>query len=1467
MAEGDKIRYSDIIQPDNSIDRLVKGLEDLERQYAQTMDVVRGSAERVASSLQKASGATKSGRREIDEAAAAADRLERAQKELAFAMSETGKQVAWLKAQTSDANKATVAQQRYILQAASSYDRLKADLKEATELYRSLSASERESAGMGRELLQSIINMRSQVKALDDSMRPHIQTLTAVQKARQNLAYLMSDEGRELSSIKARIREVTRERALENEGVNDVASSYNRLKAELRQAESLYKGLSASERRDPGLGGALQADIRSFKEELSAIEKELKPYVASLTEVEKAERRLNYLRSEEGQTLLGLRNQIAEVTRASKGYRDVLTPLEKAQQQLEFALSEDNEQLKLLSLRTAEANREAKLQAQIANSAEGSYNRLAAQYALNKMRLNAMSAEQRNAADTGKLLEQETKDLYERMRVLQEATGNYHLSVGNYSKVWSGLGYSVQQVVRELPSAAVSLNTFFLAISNNIPIVVDEIKALRLQNKALAADGKPTVSVMGSIMKSLFSWQSALVLVLAAFSMFGKEIIDWAKNLGKAKDEAMSFGEALGKVTEELESSNADYGASVVKLKELADGWKKLRTEAEKLDFIKDHTKDFEDFGLAVKSINDADSLFVKKTAEVVDAFKLRAKAAAARSLAEEKYQEALQKEAEIKQEEVKGPSAADFRKAKRFTLGATYYGSNANQQRREQQQRYAEIFMKDRIEEMEAERTRLEDEADQFYDMMLKFDEGAKKKLTGAGFTLFDPNEEKKPAKKSAKKPEGRDVSEQIYSQYLAVQKKYASSLTEAEKDEYVRRRKQLLDAHEAEMRDLENRSRKIEKILDNEGGKYKALSDKEKELAKETQETISETILSSKDALDRKLEALDNEFYIKSAKRQKKAIETRVEAEEDGTDAQLRARLALVDVQRRIELAENALLPEVDRASEEDINRKYENEVDRLITDMYEDILEKQQRFEGLSFNQVKRTETEITKFGLEQERERLENRIRFAEGGLLKWSGIQMETAKAELEKINRDIEDLERKHQAELLDIYGEGLQNRLDAAADGSREELELQLRLLDVQERAALRENAMRPASQQVPVAGISDTFARKRRLTIGAYDLESFDQAQDLAEKQFDEVEHTEKEITRFKLEQERARWVEQIRLAKMGAIEWTDVQIAAAESAIRGIDRQLADIDNVFKDISDKGFGGALLGALGFDDKSISALQQAASIVVDNLKEIMDAEVELAEKAVEKSQERVDAAQAAYDAEVEARANGFANNVATAKKELEQAKKEQAEKQKILEEAQRRQEALDSITQVSSLVTASANLWSTFSKAGVLGPILATTAIAAMWGSFAMAKIKARQVTQSEAYGEGGIEFLEGGSHASGNDIDLGVDNRRKKRMRAEGGEALAIINKRQTRKYRKVLPEIVDSLNKGIFEDRYLRAFSQPEGVSLSISQAAPIDLSRIEDDVSGIRRQNETKYHTLSDGTTVIVRRNVKRIIRR
>lgn len=1201
MAEDDKIKYSDIIEPDDSIEKLVKQLGELNQSYETMVNAIRAGADRIVHSIKSASGATSEGRKAIDEATASTSRLERAQNELKLALSDTGKQIAWLKAQTSDANRATVEQQRYIQQAISSYDRLKSDLKQTVELYKSLTAAERADSEMGQQLLNDILNLKNQIKALDDQMKPHIQTLSEVEKAEQRLAYLQSDEGKRLLELKAKI---------------------------------------------------------------------------------------------------------AELTSARKQQKATVDPLAQAQEKLAYAQSEENQQLKLYSTQIREANQIAQLQATIANSAEGSYNRLSAQYALNKIRLNQMSATEREAADSGKKLEAETNAIYQQMIKLQEATGNYRLSVGHYQKTWDGLGISISQVVRELPAAAVSLNTFFLGISNNIPMVVDEINRLRKQNELLRAEGKETVSVTKSIVKSLFSWNTALVVLLTVFSMYGKEIITWIDRTFAGRDAAKSFEDALEDLNDELgKGSTGSYGQQIAVLRRLSENWKDLGDNIKaQTQWIKDNEKEFSKLGITIDSINDANNAFVDNTESVVAAYKARAKAEAALNVVSQQYQKLLVAENKAELEKVREygffDKTTNYFKALWGGISGPDSDLSLETRLKKQRQRNVESLQKDADV--------LEKEVESYFNVWKFYEDQAD--------ALFKEIGLEESHKKDKKGRTPRDADDRLNNLALAAEKAYQKSRTEIERDENKKRRAETFASFNQEIADLNYKYSRIQKILNGQDEKYKKLTESQKETA---------------------IKALDD-----------------------------------------------------------------------------------------------------------------IENAIKNKQKGLT-----------LSLDLLNIDVEIQKAEQLLELLELEGE-------VSKKGSYEELSNSLKRLDVERQIALLKNAQLPEAKRQPTSAINASFDKQKAITVGSFNMSSFDEQQALDEAVFNEVKRSETEITRFKLEQEKARWQEQIRLAEAGGLDWSQAQIDAAKATVKGIDRELSELDDFIKNIGKKGLGGTLLEKLGFDDDQIDALKDAVNIVIEQLQSIMDAEVELAEQAVEAAEARVEAAQKAYDAEVEARNNGYANNVATAKKELEQEKKNQQEKQKMLQAAQKRQEAVNTVTQASSLVTASANLWSSFSSIPIVGPALALAAIATMWTSFAVAKIKAKQVTasQSDEYGEGGLEFLEGGSHASGDDIDLGVRNKKKHRMRAEGGEALAIISKKRTRKYKKILPDVIDSLNKGTFEDKYLNAFASSDGLSISLNSNGNMDLSKIEDDVRSIRKQSETKYYALPNGAVVIQHKNVKRIIK-
>ena len=1274
-AEGDKIEYKDLVSPDDSILELLIQLEELNKSYGTMITAIRAGAKQIVYAIKQTSGATSESRAQIDEAAAATSRLERAEKELKFALSDTGRHVAWLKAQTADANKVSVEHARQVKALAGSYDKIKSELNENIKLWKSLSDAERMDAEMGGQVLETIIGLKGQLAELDATLKPTITRLTELQKAEQRLAYLQSEEGQRLIEIKKQINEVLTGRKTEKVEIDEVARAYEKL---------------------------------------------------------------------------------------SK------------------AKSDENIKIQELNQQTSEANRIAKLTAQLNNAATGSYNQLSAQYQLNKIKLNAMSAEERNATEAGRALEEQTLRIYKEMIHLQEATGNHRLSVGNYVKAWDGLGNSVTQVIREIPSAAVSLNTFFLAISNNIPIVIDEIQRLKEKNEMLRAEGRPTKNIIRTIISSIFSWQTALILCITALSMHGKEIINWVEKLIKGADATMTVTERLEALQDELEKTNGSYGQNITTLKKLQNEWQNLSTKKEQLQWIRDNEAEFKKLDISITNVSDAENVFVENTEAVVEALRLRAKAAAATKLASEKYEQALIKQNEAETAEQTGPNWWDKMVAASAQAGASQAGMRVPDFTG-----VAQASSQSRVESLKAEAKAAEKDGDAYFDLAAGLEEQAKARLKAAKI-----EEHHRASKKEPKGRQPRDLTDTINRNDITLQKKYEESITKLQRDEYVKRRKATVDATLDANRQLTEQSRKNEEYVKNTEGKYKQLTDEQKKQIAQQQKWINDTIANNLEQLKFELEQIEKERQINSLRILRETIDWELGAIEKSVRDEQAIKLEQLKQEEELVKKTNATAAEGGR-SEAEITAEFAKKRQQII----------------------------------------------------------------AEYDKI--------------IYEMRQKDIQNQLELVKKGSQEELDLLLQQNEIARQLALSENRAKPAAQQQSESSINKSFDKKAQTITGSFTMTGFDEAQAQALATFNIVKHSQTEITKFTLQQEKERWLKQIALAKAGALDWSDAQIAAAEATVQKLSRQIKEADSLVNLVGEKGVAGALLTKLGFDDDQINAMQEAANIMLEQIQAIVQAEIDAAQQAVDAAKERVDAAQTAYDAEIEARANGYANKVATAKKELQQEKKNQAEKEKMLETAKKRQEAINSVIQASSLITASANLWSSFSSIPIIGPALAIAAIAAMWTSFAVAKVKAAQVTKSasQEYGEGGLEFLEGGSHASGNDIDLQTKNSKGKNMRAEGGEAMAIINRRSTHRYRKQLPGIIDALNKGTFEEKYLRAFEHGETLQAKIiATQSNVDLSRIERLVGEIKEQNSQKFVAFGDGTIVEIKGNVTRYYR-
>lgn len=233
--------------------------------------------------------------------------------------------------------------------------------------------------------------------------------------------------------------------------------------------------------------------------------------------------------------------QIEQLKAANRGLKAQYDALNKAEQN-GFALTDKQIARRTSLSLTYEENKQAisRMRQEVANQikleqvAHGSIDEMS--QALARMRTVYRSLNEGERGNTfGQNLLKNIQALDTKIKELDASMGVHARNVGNYASGWNGLSFSIQQVARELPALAISPQTFFLAISNNLPILADQLALIRQRVKELKAEGQSFTPVWKQIIKSIISWQTLLVAGITVLTLYGKEITEWVGSLFKGK--------------------------------------------------------------------------------------------------------------------------------------------------------------------------------------------------------------------------------------------------------------------------------------------------------------------------------------------------------------------------------------------------------------------------------------------------------------------------------------------------------------------------------------------------------------------------------------------------------------------------------------------------------------------------------------------------------------------------------------------------------------------------------------------------------------------------------------------------------------------------------------------------------------------------------------------------------------------
>lgn len=349
----------------------------------------------------------------------------------------------------------------------------------------------------------------------------------------------------------------------------------------------------------------LDAQLETTKNNLREL---LVPVVQVSNELQKSA--TNY------KTLTDLINKLNVAEKAAgdtyKEQKKVIGDLEKAKKKLADANSEEGKQVAQLREQTRQMNQMNRTAAKEALAHANSLDAMTA-------KLSRMKQEARGLDVTS----QKYKELREEIgklnaEILREESkmGVWGRNVGNYGSAFNGLRFNIQQVARELPSLTISASQFFLAISNNLPMLADELQRAKEANKAMRAEGKATVPVWKQVLGGIVSWQTALVVGITLLTAYGKEITNWVKGLFGAKQALIETSEITRSFDNNIAKDTAELDIMFAKLKNATKGTEEYDSARMKIiDKYGDYLKGQED---EIRNLENLDEAYKVLTRGIV---------------------------------------------------------------------------------------------------------------------------------------------------------------------------------------------------------------------------------------------------------------------------------------------------------------------------------------------------------------------------------------------------------------------------------------------------------------------------------------------------------------------------------------------------------------------------------------------------------------------------------------------------------------------------------------------------------------------------------------------------------------------------------------------------------------------------------------------------------------------------------
>lgn len=420
-------------------------------------------------------------------------------------------------------------------------------VKKLNEIRINIQTTSSEYANFTKQLSDGINFKPGNLREYQSKVDSYNATITKLYASQNRLSELQASQLKLLTDISRKIELLTKP-------LNTLADKITEVKVNLRGASEDLKNVSQDAETASVSFQEASKKISMTAADFDSIRQTVKAFDTQASE-------LNSRLSDNKETISALRTSLREL---SKEYKKGAISEEEYKSKRDATVS----QLRTLTEQNKQYLAILRNHTQVAIATTGSYNEMkASMLQLEKEYYNLSQAAREGAK--GMDILNSIGELNQQLKDIDAQMGNYQRNVGNYASGWNGLNVSIQQIARELPALSVSANTFFLAISNNLPMFVDELKKARIEYELAKKSNQTAIPVFKQVLSSLLSWQTALVVGITLLSSYGGEITKWVGSLFDARKEL-----------DALEELQKDFNKAQL------DGAKNAQDEAVRLNIL-----------------------------------------------------------------------------------------------------------------------------------------------------------------------------------------------------------------------------------------------------------------------------------------------------------------------------------------------------------------------------------------------------------------------------------------------------------------------------------------------------------------------------------------------------------------------------------------------------------------------------------------------------------------------------------------------------------------------------------------------------------------------------------------------------------------------------------------------------------------------------------------------------------------